>query len=79
MQLLREKVNTEVTVLASLRRGGDADDLAGASLKNQEIANADVMAWDSNGVGNHGACIVADGLSVFTTTRRNTDLTFSND
>lgn len=51
VKLLGEQVNTEVTVLAGLRRGGDADDLARASLKHQEIANADVVAWDGDGSG----------------------------
>ena len=56
MELLGEQVNTEVTVLASLRRGGDADHLARAALKDQEIANADVVAGDGDGVGgSHGA------------------------
>jgi hypothetical protein len=51
MKLLGEEVNTEVTVLASLRGGGDADDLARTALKDQEIANADVVAGDGDGVG----------------------------
>ena len=51
MELLGEQVNTEVTVLASLGGGGDADDLARAALKDQEIANADVVARDGDGVG----------------------------
>jgi len=51
MKLLGEQVNTEVTVLTSLGGGGDADDLARASLKHQEIANADVVAWDGDGSG----------------------------
>jgi len=50
MELLGEEVNTEVTVLASLGGGGDADDLARAALKDQEIANADVVARDGDGV-----------------------------
>ena len=53
MQLLGEEVNTEVTVLASLRGGGDADHLARAALEDQEIANADVMAGDGDSVGSH--------------------------
>jgi hypothetical protein len=53
MQLFGEEVNTEVTVLTSLGRRGDANDLARAALKNQEIANADVVARDGNGVGLH--------------------------
>jgi hypothetical protein len=57
MELLGEEVNTEVTVLAGLGRGGDADDLARAALEDQEIANADVVAGDGDGVGrrSHGA------------------------
>ena len=54
MELLGEEVNTEVTVLASLGGGGDADDLARAALKDQEIANADVVAGDGDGAcGRH--------------------------
>jgi hypothetical protein len=57
MELLGEQVNTEVTVLASLGGGGDADDLARTTLKDQEIANADVVAGDGDGVGGrHLAC-----------------------
>lgn len=51
MELLGEEVNTEIAVLASLRGSGDADDLARAALKDQEIANADVVARDGDGVG----------------------------
>jgi microcystin degradation protein MlrC len=51
VELLGEQVNTEVAVLASLRGGGDADDLARAALKDQEVANADVVARDSDSVG----------------------------
>lgn len=64
MELLGEEVNTEVAVLASLRRGGNADDLARAALEDQEIANADVVAGDGDGVWRrHGArCGVVDPL-----------------
>jgi hypothetical protein len=51
MELLGEQVNTEVTVLASLGGGGDADNLARAALKDQEIANADVVAGDGDSLG----------------------------
>jgi len=51
MELLGEQVNTEVTVLASLGGGGDADDLARAALEDQEIANADVVAGDGDSLG----------------------------
>lgn len=66
MELLREKVDTKIAVLASLRRCSDADDLARAALEDQEIANADVMARDGDGVGNHGASVVAHGFVDFT-------------
>jgi hypothetical protein len=57
MELLGEEVDTEVTVLTSLGGGGDADDLARAALEDQEIANADVVAGDGDGVrGRHLAC-----------------------
>jgi len=57
MELLGEQVNTEVAVLASLGGGGDADDLARAALEDQEIADADVVAGDSNSAGvGHLAC-----------------------
>lgn len=55
VQLLGEEVNTEVTVLAGLGRGGDADDLARAALQDQQVADPDVVAGDGDGVGNHGA------------------------
>jgi hypothetical protein len=65
VQLLGEEVNTEVAVLASLRRGGDADDLARAALEDQEIANADVVARDGDGVGgSHLACGRGSGGNV---------------
>lgn len=57
MELLGEEVNTEVAVLASLGGGGNADDLARAALKDQEIADANVVAGDGDGVGgSHFAC-----------------------
>lgn len=51
MELLGEEVNTEVAVLTSLGGGGDADDLARAALKDQEVTDADVVAGDGDGVG----------------------------
>jgi hypothetical protein len=49
--LLGEEVNTQVSVLASRSRGGDADDLARTTLKDQEIANADVVTGNGDSVG----------------------------
>jgi hypothetical protein len=37
--------------LTSCSRGGDADDLARTTLKDQEIADADVVAGDGDSVG----------------------------
>lgn len=51
VKLLAEEIHTEVAVLTGLSRGGDADDLAWASLEDEEIANADMVAWDGDGVG----------------------------
>lgn len=44
VELFGEEVNTKVTVLASLGRGGDTDDLAGTVLKDHKITDTDVMA-----------------------------------
>lgn len=49
VKLLGEQVNTEVTMLAGLGRGGDADDLARAVLEDDQITNADVVARDGEG------------------------------
>jgi len=54
MQLLGEEVNTQVSVLASSRRGGNADDLARTALKDQEIPDANVVAGNGDSVGNGG-------------------------
>jgi hypothetical protein len=48
--LLCEEVNTEVAVLASGSGGGDFNDLARSTLKNQEIANTDVVAGNGDSV-----------------------------
>ena len=49
--MLGEEVNTQVSVLTSCSRGGDADDLARTTLKDQEIADADMVARDGDSVG----------------------------
>jgi hypothetical protein len=55
MELLGEEIHAEVAVLARLAGGGDADHLARAALEDQEIANADVVAGDGDGVGGRHA------------------------
>ena len=54
MQLLREQIHTQVSVLSSRRRGSDTDDLARSTLKDQEIAETDVVGGDGDGVGDDG-------------------------
>jgi len=55
MKLLGEQVNTEITVLTSLRGSGDPNNLAGTTLKDQEVTNPNVVAWDGDGrVGRRG-------------------------
>lgn len=51
MQLLCEEINTQVAVLAGCCRSCDADDLARTALKNQNVAKANVMAGDCDGIG----------------------------
>jgi hypothetical protein len=51
MELLGEEVDTKVAVLASGSRGRDADDLAGAALEDEDVAEADVVAGDGHRVG----------------------------
>jgi len=50
MQLLGEQINSQVSMLTGSRRCCDADDLAWATLKNQEITKANVVGWNSDGV-----------------------------
>lgn len=51
VELLGEEVHAEVAVLAGGVGDGNLDDLAGATLEHQEIADADVVAGDGDGVG----------------------------
>jgi len=48
-------------VLTSLGGGGDADHLARASLQDEKIANADVVAWNGDGVGGHWTGVATCG------------------
>lgn len=49
VELLGEQVNTKVTMLASLSRCGDTDDLARTVLEDDQVTNADVVARDGEG------------------------------
>jgi hypothetical protein len=65
MQLLAEEVNTQVAMLASGSGGADADDLARAVLKHEDIAKADVVAGNSDRLGHkRSGSVIADGLTV---------------
>jgi hypothetical protein len=55
MKLLGEQINTEVAVLAGLGRSGNPDHLARAPLQDQEVADADVVAGNGDGVWRHFA------------------------
>lgn len=50
LELLREEIDAEIAMLACLSGGGDADDLARAALKDEDVANADVVARDGDRV-----------------------------
>ena len=65
MELLGEEVDTEVTVLAGGSGGGDADHLARAALKDEDVAEADVVAGDGDGLGSRagGSAGLDIGLS----------------
>ena len=73
LQLLGEEIDTEVAVLTSLRGGGDADDLTGATLEVQQVTNANVVAGDGDGTAGTGA---ASGT---TRSRHGHGLTFFDD
>ncbi len=63
VKLLGEEIDSEVTVLTGLSRGGDTNDLARTTLKDQQIANADVMAGNSDGVRANRALDETDALA----------------
>jgi hypothetical protein len=50
MQLLGEEIDTQVSVLAGGRGGGDTDDLARATLEDQEITDANMVAGNGDSV-----------------------------
>lgn len=50
VQLAGEEIDTEVAMLTRLGGDGDADDLAGTALEDQQITNADEMAGNGDGV-----------------------------
>ena len=85
MELLGEEINSQVAVLAGLRRGGDADHLARTTLEDQKISNADVVARNSNCIGIHAAMVAfvmdvfAFDFDVWVMVRMDVDFTFLDD
>lgn len=63
VELTGEEINTEVTMLTSGSRGGDADDLAGALLEDDDITDTDVVARDRVGGGIVGSTTAGGGSS----------------
>lgn len=61
VQLLGEEVNTQEAVLAGGLAGGDLDDLAWATLEDDNVTVADVVGWDGDGVWEAGWGAGADG------------------
>lgn len=55
LQLAGEQVDTEVTVLAGLGGDRDTDHLARATLKDQDVANANEVAGDGDGLAGGAA------------------------
>ena len=62
LQLAGEEVDTQVAVLASLGGDRDADDLAGAALQDEDVADADEVARDRDGLGLGATSSAATGL-----------------
>jgi hypothetical protein len=71
VELLGKEVDTEVPVLAGGGRGGDADDLAGTTLEDQDVAQADVVAGDGDG---GGSSLVSSGANTAAGAGRGADL-----
>lgn len=63
MKLLGKEIDSEVAVLTGLSRCSDTNDLAWSTLKDQKIANADVVAGNRDGVWANGAVDEADALT----------------
>lgn len=71
LQLAGEEVNAQVAVLASLRRHRDTDHLAGTALQDEDVADADEVARDRDGLAGRAtvarlddADLLADAIAV---------------
>ncbi len=79
MELLGEEIDSKVAMLTSLSRSGDTNDLARTALNDQQIANADMVAGNGNGVGPSATLNEADALTHALTHARWTTVFFIND
>ena len=79
MELLGKEIDSQIAVLASLGRSSDTNDLARAALKDQEIANANVVAGDSDGVGSSTTLDIAHALTDTLTDAGRPPIFFIND
>lgn len=79
VKLLGEEINSKVAMLTGLSRCGDTNDLARSALKDQQIANADVVAGDRDSVWANGAVDEADALTDTFTNPSGTAVFFIND
>lgn len=74
MKLTGEEVDTEVAVLASLRRDGDTDHLARTSLEDEEITDTDEVNGDGDTLLAGDTATRLDDTNLLTGTRRSTSL-----
>lgn len=63
MKLLGEEIDSEVTMLAGLGRGGNPNDLARTTLNDQQIADPDMVAGNGDGVGPSTSLDETDALT----------------
>lgn len=51
VKLLGKQVDTEITMLTGLSGGSDTDDLAWSLLKDHQVTDTDMVAWDGEVAG----------------------------
>ena len=71
MQLLGKEINAKIAVLTSLGGGRDSNDLAGATLQDQKIPNADVVTGNGDGAAAVVAAVTFEVPDIFTLTVTN--------
>lgn len=63
MELLGEEIDTEVAVLAGLSGRGDADYLGRTALKDEKIADTDMMTWNGDSIRSTATLNKADAFA----------------